>query len=594
MPRPRPTYSSLGAEEPKTSIPDQVITVSPGDAELTEEELQAEVASEKAGELAFVIRAVDRESVSFYGGAGESGVSTGNSATQFGSLASLMRGAFPRNRRGRTFRAYHHYEEDDLLNSLIELKIDFTISGLSMQAKPPIGFGDQEEEQNLISEFQAVLDDLVLDMDIDKLVEDLLRDYFITDTMILYWRVETTPGTASGNNKASETSTPNSSGNIESTVGIPGIFDVCAINPGTVDWDNSLGRDILQVDIPNALYEEIYNALKLVTNRAESLQVVVKSLLNRGIDMKYIEAVRVGKRTVTLRREEGDNWIIHTRQRKHHGLATPSMYTVFSQLEERRMLSEGDLAAAFMMKHFIMLIKQGESVTTGPLAGTTRNWLKPAQAKTLLQQFSVISKAMRAAVNHTTKIEFVFPPKELFDESKYINPEKRIFSWIGVSQSLTGGSKDTYGAGFLTIRRMTAKMTNARKKIRNLFMQFFKHETVASKIQTPPNFKVALNFDTNILTEPRQLLEEVKFLYDSAISDQRTAARELNRDPETLKASTLQSKKEQEGLQVWSAVGDQGKIKSNNPEGRPANPGTEVSEETRNQEPIARQTENTP
>jgi len=256
------------------------------------------------------------------------------------------------------------------------------------------------------------------------------------------------------------------------------------------------------------------------------------------------------------------------------------------------MLVEGEFSAAFLMKHFVMLIKAGESIDSGALAGLQNNWLKPADAKALLKKFSTVNKAMRAAVNHTTKIEFVFPPKEMFDLAKFDSSERRIFYFAGVSVGLITEGKGSYSSAYISIKRMMSQMSKGRTEVSKMFCDFFRHITIRTRVATPEGFLVRANFDENALKEPRQILDEVKFLFERSISDPRTACRELGRDPDTIKASTIQSRKEQEQSNVWSGVGSQGKSVSSSPEGRPANEGTVVSDYTRNQPPIAVRGEN--
>lgn len=506
------------------------------------------------------------------GSANRNGVSTGNINASTGDISGLLPDALPTTRRGQTRRCYHHYQSDDLLQTLIDIKVDFTQLGMNLQVRPPVNAEPGKED---VGPMLEQLDKISIEWNILKLVEDLLRDYYLTDSMILYWRTNPNKGISSEGSIPTEELISNST-----------ILEISAINPGDVDWNNSIGQNILTIDINPALEKQIKDALTYGSSIRQKKSDTYKGLMDQGIPSKWIEAVDKGKKNVELKEIDGDHWIINTKTRGGQGLCNPSMYSIFLSLESRKLLCDGEFSTSLMMKHFIQLIKQGESVESGPLAGTRRNWINNTQATALLRNFSTVNKAIRLAVNHTTKIEFIFPPKEMFDRAKFESIEHRIFVWNGVTAVLVTGAGAEYAGGYLSIKRLIAKIKNARNKMSDVFMKFFNHETIRPFLRAPDGYMVKMNFDENALTEPRQLLEEVKFLFENSISDQRTALRELGRDPEQVKLSTIQSQKEQEALSVWSGVGDQGKkVSSGNPEGRPANNDTTLSEETRTQYP---------
>ena len=564
LPRHRKTFSELPARDIASSRfvkadehPDDI------DPRLGPEEVARELAAMEAATFVMEIPKADM----LY----HDGLSSGNSGS---NLAQLLSNAQPKERRRATFKAYKHYEEDDLLGGLIDCLIEFTSLGLGMQVTSPV-VSQADPEQ--ILEIEEQIDNLALDMDLDKIVEDLLRDRFVTDNMILYWR--TLP---EGEEMAAE------SGVEDCCAGIPNVYDISALHPGVVDWNNSLGQDVLICDIPALLVSRIQKALdRIHTTVGVTIETVIHELGEEGIGQKWVEAVHARQTKVVLREEDGDHWIIKTRERKYHGLARPSMYRIFLPLESRRILTEGDYSTSLMMKNFLMLLKQGESIESGPNSGKTTNWMKKKEAIELNNRFASVARSMRIAVNHTFKIEYSFPPKEMFDETKYTKIEKRIFSWAGVTQTFYGGggSEDTYGSGFIGIKRMVSKMTKVRGEVNRLWREFFRHPSVAPNLKLPEKHGVELTFDDNCLKEPKQILDEVKFLFENAISDQRTSARELGRNPDSAKVSKLRSRREDENDQSWSPVGMQGQKKSVDKGGRPANDGTTQNENTRSQPP---------
>ena len=539
----------------------------------------------------------------------------GTNAYSAGSISNLLFNALPRSKNLKIRRAYVHAEKDDLLQSLVETLTDFTGTGFSFQAKPPSsldrtsGNPDTEEgykkNQKESSEFQQRLDEISIAIDAPKLISDLVRDWYICDSMVLYWRTKDGTNLLIRDGNVTNETSIDSSVIDEDPLGIKGIIDIAVLNPGDVDWDNSIGTDVMFVNIPDALRTKINDALMQGRPNGLTIEDVYLTLMKDGIPKRWIDAVRDGRSTVQLLKENGDHWLVRTRARNYQGLSNPSMFSIFLDLEMRNIMKEGDASAALMMKHFIMLIKQGESIENGPLAGNTRNWLKLSDAQALLKRFSISSRAFLAAVNHTTQVEWIYPPKEMFDGAKYVEPEKRIFNWAGVTRILSTGEGGKYSGGFIGLKRTMGKIVKAREEVQAIMLRFFMHETVSPNIPTPKGYTVNTRFDSNILKEPRQLLDEIKFLAEQYWIDPRSALKELERDADAIKDSTMKSRDEADNLEVWTQIlspTEKDQLKANvdaakakvsgDPGGRPPNDGTTKTEATRNQAPVAQRTEN--
>lgn len=624
IPRKRKSYSDISLknviESPIKDI--EADEVSTGNSQEISAILPSDIVR-MAAEVAFVAEFAEKDQTLTWDTEGYGRY--GSLSEAAGTITKVLVSSLPRTNRERISRAYYHVERDDLLSCLIQALVDFSSVGFSLQAKPPVSTGNKKEDQDSSDSsvpsqgddsqgFQQTLNDLSLKIDIGKLADTLLYDWFVSDSMILYWRVppHMPPGSYENGEYVVDELAPDTV--TENKYGVEGISDITALCPADVDWDNTIGRDIMRVKIPNSVKDTVNEAFIAGATHQMNREEVYEALNAQGIPKKWVDAVRNGRDYVQLLKEDGDRWLVRTKARKSHGLACPTMFTIFLDLEIRRILKEGDASAALMMKHFIMLIKQGESIESGPLAGHTKNWLQPKDAKALLRRFSVVNKAIRAAVNHTTKIEFVFPPKEMFDGQKYIEPNSRIFSWSGVTPILISGDGGKYASGFLSIKRLIGKIKKAREELNTLYTLFFMDESIQSKIGTPKGYLVSSVFDSNVLKEPKQLLDEIKFMFETGISDPRTAARELERDPDTLKSSSLQSKKENEQLQVWEKMisqhqleqekiaeqersrqgigvgsGNGKKSPTSDKGGRPANPGTQTGAATSNQSPRAQQ-----
>jgi hypothetical protein len=538
-----------------------------------------------------------------------------------GDVESIMNRTLPRDKRMQVAKALCFYEEDDLLQSLVNVKCDFAMSGFGIHVKEPLQINtslpdDNEDEKK--RQAKAELDRSVVTLEtkqrledakrkhhLRKVAQDLFRDYFTTDTMILYWRVDP---------KVSADSAPADGIPPEEGV-IPGLVDVCALSPKDVDWDNSIGQDILRVRVPDAIRERIMIALNKTTEQERA--AAIAELARQGLGEKWINAVRGLNPDGTaaklpgfaeLNRDEGDNWIVRTKGRKHHGICRPTMFSVFLSLELRKSLITGDFSAAFMMKHFVQLIQTGESIDQGQQAGSRNNWLKPKEAKSILKIFQNVSKAMRIVTNHTLKVSFVFPPKEMFNEEKFKTCESRVFNWAGIVIAVMRGEGGTYSGGFIGIKRLIASLQSSREDLSEMYQEFFDHPTIRQRVKLPPKYQAVARFDENVLKEPAQILNEIRFLVQEGLEDPYTALRELGRDPDLVKALKKTSIAEGE---LWNrlitqlknaadlkrtAVGTtntQIEIDGDNPDatagqpGRPANPGTNANPGTRIQRPSA-------
>ncbi len=528
-----------------------------------------------------------------------------------GAVERIRLLACPTDNRLQIQRSQLWREEDELVGKLVGVQVDFASLGMSIRCQQPEGSSlakilstgnsedkgsgipndkspldltaEQKTELLDVINFQQTLNTIQSKWDFNGLIEDLLRDWFTTDSMILYWKVRKQ---ADGEVKDGDTSIP-----VFGTRNLllPNVINICAIDPAAVDWDNSLGVDRMKVLIGVKLKKRIQSAMARKT--PEGKRQAIETLLNEGIEQKWIDAVLAGHKFVRLSNDDGEYWIVKTKGRRQNGLTSPSMKAIFLPLESRKALREGDFAASFMMKHFILHITAGESITQGPMAGSKQNWAKQKETDALLASVSHTSRATRIATNHTVKFTFVFPPKEMFDGAKFSKVESQIFTWADVTAVLmfgggTGGDNQKTGTGFIGIKKLVAKLQKARNGINWILQEFFSHETITSNLSAPGDCQIMLTFDENALKEPRQLLDEIKYLVDVGIEDVRTAARELGRNADALYGGKMHTRAENARLGVWEPIVSQPGARqesdpANDDRGRPPNSDTTLSEESR-------------
>lgn len=537
------------------------------------EELEKQIAltigREVKKELAFSSIAVDESyvhDVNYF--------TSNTSPTSLELIAKLRNQFLPNGRIPVTCEAYKWHEKDDLLNGIIGIVTDFCLSGFSLIGletnEMAFSLREMTDEQNTqhdkdVAILQDDLNKFNLKYDFTGVVEQLVKDYLISDSMILYWNIDNISGE---------------------------LLEINALDPRIIDWDNSLGRNILTITIPDEVYNRIRDAtLKKGKDRAKAIE----QLLEEGIIQKMIDAVSKGLKTVVLDNEDGDYWLIETKARKHCGLATPSMKTIFIPLAIRLIMTEGDFSAAIMMKHFVMHIKQGETLKDGPAAGTKEHWIDKDTADALVAKFKGINKATVIATDHTVTIGFVFPPKEMFEFSRYSKPESRITGFYGVTRTIYDGTEGEYGGAYISIRRLISRISSTRSKINTKIKEFFLHDSMQGQLTIPDGVYIGANFDMQYLKEPRLVLQEVQALLKENSLDPETALSELGRDPARIKRNRRNSIRENEELETWKPLNDINKGSDNNGDsirsgmgrGRTSNPETELNEDTRTQYPNA-------
>lgn len=509
------------------------------------------------------------------------------------------------------------YEQDDFLGDLVDMILGFTMTGVALQSRSSNEAAEDvqvvgEDDANAINELkvekartsaevQTFINDFSEQYNFRKVIFDLLKDKKLTDNMILYWRIDKTAATVT------ESSVPESYK--DSAKLIPGLVAFNSLDPSEVDWNNSLGADILLVKIPHDLKMRIVKAIEqdreLSRFNGKNIDPntgygpFVTALLESGVQRRWIEAVKAGEDYVELKHEEGDYWIVCTKERLYYGLAKPSMSRIFVSLAIRQSLTDGEFTAAEMVKHFIMLIQQGESIKQGPLAGQRNNWIKPKDAKELKTRFSTTAKAMRVVTDHTVTIKFIVPPIEMFSHDRYVCCEGRILNWAGATSTIVTGEGGNYGSGFIGIKRLIASIQENRQDLSDMIEAFFDHPTISPSVPSTEQIDIVACFNEQVLKEPTQLLKEVELFLKEKIIDPRSSLQVMGYNPDTIRDNQRRAKIENKIDGSWdgyinslneninaNAV-DKGSNKSGSVinDGRPPNADTVQNAGTRLQSP---------
>lgn len=531
-------------------------------------------------------------------------------------VRNLIGAIVPTRKNERICRAMEWEETDDYLQGLIKIKCDFAVVGCTFHAvdQELSDFASQLKLSNGKSYSTEVKDGEIDDAekaallktdatnafarkvhqkwDLTPIVRQLMKDWFTCDSMILYWKTDVAP--------ISETAETGETPDEKQKL-LPGIVQITALDPRLCNYDNSVGNDRLLYRLPEELQQKIQNVLSISDPAIKA--GAIRMLVEGGIPQEWIDAVRSGKYEVELRRDRGDNWLVQTKGRLHHGLADPSMKVIFQDLTKRKMLREGEFSAAFMMKHFILHITMGESIESGPDAGSRKNWATVKETESMHGVVTRTAQSARLCTNHTVKFNFVYPPNDIWDPAKFATPEAAISRWAGVVNVVSQGSGATGSEGHLGIKQLIADIIYARDRVQQIFSEFFDSKSVKEVTTTdiPDGVTIRPKFDENVLKDARQLLDELKQLWTANAIDPESMARELGRDPSLIRGRKARAIVDNQVTGIYRPIheapfggfqqgdnGDPNKGDRSTKNGRPANEGTTPNEGTREQPAITK------
>lgn len=493
------------------------------------------------------------------------------------SADDLIRAVIPQTKRGRIERADAYSKKDDLLCGTIKAKTKFTIQGFSLLAC-------RSEESNVLkplttdeslvleARMRTKMREIAEEWSFRSIARELARTYFTNEAMILYWRE----------------SIPAEDGTVATLPGketLPGILQISALNPADCEWENSQFENQLRWRLPKEITDLIRSWQKERDTRKKA--ALKEAIDQKKLPAKWIEDVCNGYDHVLLDRSQGHRWIIKTQGPEQNGIPDPTMASIFIHLASRAMLNEGEFGAACQMKHFIQHVKMGESIQSGPQAGSKANWASEGEIKTFDQMINSIQKSIRLTTNHTVSVSFVFPPKDMFDRAKFGSSEKAILEFAEMPEVLMSGDGATNSSGTIAIKRTMTSIEDCRDEISGIFSQFFKSKQVYSSVfeaSSPGEMYVTARFDLNVLKDPRVLIDELKLLLSGNAIGPTTCITELNRDPNVAKGEKLSDIEYNKSTGVFDkSFSQSSKNTHDGPPGRPSSPNKEKDEHTLHQ-----------
>ena len=186
-------------------------------------------------------------------------------------------------------------------------------------------------------------------------------------------------------------------------------------------------------------------------------------------------------------------------------LINPTMFSVFPDIELRRLIKDGDQTIFFFIKHLIHQIKVGakEQGSNFPRfrSGTK---LDKAKADEIIAAIKKESKAMIEVTTADWEHKFVHPPVELFNNTKYKQPELNISNWSRIAKVLQSGEDANYSAGYIYLKGLGAKISTFRERLKALIEFIYSYYLGFETVK--------VTFNQLILKENSQILKEIEFL----------------------------------------------------------------------------------
>ncbi len=412
--------------------------------------------------------------------------------------------------------------ECDLIQSIVETKVNFYSAGFDVQ----IETGNDNYKKSLNDR----VDKFIHDNKLKKIIQELIGDHAATDNCILTWKVD-------GEN----------------------LGYVMTLDPSRADFNNTLGVEVLKVEMDHSTIVAIRN---LISTSG------IKKTLDKFPE-KFVRAVQKGERYVQLSNDDGEYWVVRTKNRRFTGLARPSMFAIFPDVLLRETLTSGDWAVAYFTKRMIEHVKSGESPPNGKLANLKELYPTKGEIEALQSQFKKLGQVMRLYTNHTVKVEYTHPDPKVFDPMKYEKVEERIHRWGGVpSVLMVGSGSDGYSQGHIGVQAFFAQGQRMREDIGEMVEEFFTHPSIIEHLGLPSKTIAKTIWNEQILKDPKQVLDESTAAWDRGLIDNRTFLGRLGMWNDMIPSRKEQDLKEKK---IWVPTFEprQGLLSEDSKPGRP-------------------------
>lgn len=306
------------------------------------------------------------------------------------------------------------------------------------------------------------------------------------------------------------------------------------LSPNQVEYKPAFGGGLLYLKLSNEFRQMVnYPDQYFVGFTKEKIAEEMSRIPD-----KYKTAAKKLNSRVLMNEDDGDHWkIITLKEDEMDGFEEPGMQAIFEDIELWDMLKDGDWTTAFHIKYLIQQVSAGEP---------TREGQKPYPLKSALvnieKEWKKPNRSLYWFTDWTQKAQFIFPDPTIWSPNKYEAVENRILRWAGISLALIQGTGGTYSVGYLNIKRLIAKVNTIRRIVKRALEEFYREPSV---ILEESDRYPSIKFDEQMLKEPRQLLDQIRFLVQQGLLDNQSALEGFGYEARDIKERKQEERKAQ-------------------------------------------------
>lgn len=251
-----------------------------------------------------------------------------------------------------------------------------------------------------------------------------------------------------------------------------------------------------------------------------------KALNKRGVGK--------GRDGIEIYEDDGKFLRIINHKAREDKLVDPEMTAIFKQIRLRHLMIEGDYGINYHIKSMIHQIKVGNSISKNApefLAKLlAQQGLTTEQAQKIKDAYATIEHVMLEVTDDTVTHEFHAPDVKYLEGRKYVPIETQILRWGGIALVLLDAENANYSGGYIYIKALIADIMKWRRRIERVLQAFYldlapamgRKSGLAKKMLDPAT-RPRILFSDHIMKEPKQLLEEVRFMLTNGGIDWQTA-----------------------------------------------------------------------
>ncbi len=185
------------------------------------------------------------------------------------------------------------------------------------------------------------------------------------------------------------------------------------------------------------------------------------------------------------------------------------------------------------MKAMIHQVKIAQQITDNVpkfiADALAKTGLSTTKAKKIAAAYKTVEHVLREVTDGTVTHEFHAPDPKYLKGEKYLPVETQILRWGGIALVLLSGENANYSGGYIYIKALIADIMKWRRRIARTLEQFYYdlapgvgRSSLKNKMINSDS-RPAIMFSDNIMKEPKQLLDEIRFMVTQGGLDWQTA-----------------------------------------------------------------------